>query len=322
VIKKIQQNTLDLLDGQERPTIILGLSGGADSVFLFRALQALHAAEKISLIAVHINHGWRETATRDEQFCKDLCADYNIPIITEKMVYWDPLVPASKRNSGSKEADAREVRRIIFQQYQERYNAAYIALAHHADDQVETFFIRLIRGAGLTGLSSMRAVQDSFIRPLLDTTKAEILGWLAENSQGFCHDETNDSMAYLRNRIRNVLVPAFTACDARAITSTLRTITHLQEEDFALQEICTQMLESMKGDQGWYNTRDFLRYPSALRARMLISLLVQAGAPFTPTQALLEEIERFLCSPRGGAHQMGRDLFVEKKQSLFRITAA
>ncbi len=318
-IKPIQEYVLQLITTHARPTILLGLSGGADSVFLFHTLLALHKAEKITLIALHINHGWRETALRDEQFCTALGAMHDIQIIIEKVAHGNSLVPSHKRNSGSKEADAREARRVIFEEYRQKHGAAYIALAHHADDQIETFFIRLIRGAGLTGLCSMRPTQDHLLRPLLSITKAEILAWLAENNQTFCHDETNESMAFLRNRIRTNFMPLLAECDSRALRSTLRTITHLQQEEEVLLQLCTQTLEALKDPSGWYKIESFLACAPALRTRILTSLLIQASAPFTPTEGLFKEIERFLNSRRSGTHTIRTGLSIKKKKRFFCI---
>ncbi|MDQ5890797.1 MAG: tRNA(Ile)-lysidine synthase [Candidatus Dependentiae bacterium] len=323
LIKKVQDRLLQLTNTIARPKILLGLSGGADSVFLFRALAPLHEMKLISLDSIHINHGWRDTADNDMRFCAQLVTfQHRLSLILEETKSWADKLPAQKKNSGSKEADAREIRRFIFEHYRHAWNYDVIALAHHADDQIETFFIRLIRGSGLTGLCAMQEKQDHLVRPLLTISKAEILTWLKENNQEFCHDETNDSMAFLRNRIRAKLTPALAACDERATQSLLRTIAHLQQEETLLTYVCAQTIDALKDENEWYKIKEFFECAPALRVRILTTLLIKALAPFTPSESLFAEIERFLASPNGGSHEVAPSVTIHKKKRSFYLQSA
>jgi len=311
--KKIQ----DFITTTGKKSFLLGLSGGADSVFLFHQLAPLHKSGLIVLHCLHINHEWRDTAQRDEEFCKALCKAEAIPFTAEKAHRWYARISPAKQGTGSREADAREMRRVVFAHYQKVLAADVILLAHHADDQMETFFIRLIRGAGLTGLCSMQEHEDTIYRPLLSTRKKEILGWFEEQGKNYCYDETNDDLSFLRNKIRATLIPAFEASDARASNSLLRTIAHLQQEESLLEEITTAAIQGITAEPGWYRTTLLLNCQKALQIRIILALLIKQKEAFTPSESLFEEIIRFLRSPHGGTHVIGTDIAIEKRQKLF-----
>jgi tRNA(Ile)-lysidine synthase len=316
----VASNTEQLLHDYTKPVVLLGLSGGADSVFLFHALLLLQQRGRIELHAIHINHGWRHDAAIDETFCAELCALHGVAYTGEHTKNWREYVAPHKQDTGSLEANAREIRRVIFTQHKEKLGAQFVALAHHADDQIETFFIRLIRGSGLTGLCSMQSLADGIIRPLLHCTKKDILAWLNQHNQPFCSDSTNADLSFLRNRIRSILTPALTACDARSTPSILRTITHLQQEEDVLRKICKQTLQALTNESGSYSVPGFLACAPALRARIITEILIAAGVAFTPSETLFAEIIRFLDSPRGGIHMLGNTWGIQKKQGRFVVT--
>src|SRR5580704_10711033 len=152
-------------------TIVLGLSGGPDSIFLLHVLAALHNQKKITLIAAHLDHGWRATSAADAQFCMHEAQRLGIACIIGHLDEFKDTISWN----GSQEELGRKTRRLFLQQVAERYNAHHIALAHHAQDQQETFFIRLIRGSSIAGLASMLPANGIYIRPLLATSKTDIL---------------------------------------------------------------------------------------------------------------------------------------------------
>src|SRR5438132_9177816 len=132
--------------------IVIGLSGGPDSVFLLYFLASLQQKYNLSLIAAHLNHEWRKEADQEQQDCATLAQNLNIPFVTAKR---SELSVPFKQN-GSQEEYGRKMRRHFFEKVLHEHNADAIALAHHLQDQEETFFIRLIRGSSLTGLTAMK----------------------------------------------------------------------------------------------------------------------------------------------------------------------
>jgi tRNA(Ile)-lysidine synthase len=146
-----------------KPTIILGLSGGPDSVFLFHLLNQLVIDGSINLVAVHVDHCWRENSAHDAEFCKQLCQEKNIPY----ELYKNGKIAGEIVHTGSQEDYGRRLRRHCFQDARTKHNADFIALAHHRQDQQETFFVRLLRGTSLNGLRCMDSLNGYYSQHLL-----------------------------------------------------------------------------------------------------------------------------------------------------------
>lgn len=188
----------DLQDGR----ILLALSGGADSVALLHALATLRRKFHFQLAAAHLNHALRAAESdRDEAFVRELCARIGVELIVER-------ARGLKPSDGNLEARARTARQRFLARAAARVEADYIALAHQADDQAETVMLRLLRGAGVTGLGAMAEVSaGNVIRPLLEVRRSAILAYLNEIGARFVEDSTNASLKYDRNRVRHRLMP-------------------------------------------------------------------------------------------------------------------
>ena len=186
-------------------TVLVGVSGGADSVALLKSLINLKEILKIKKIAVcHINHNLRETAKRDEDFVRDLCKRENIDFYLKNA----DIKKEKKRLKVSEEEAGRIVRYEFFHKIKEETGATKIATAHNLNDQIETFFIRLLRGASSDGLVSVKPIrEDNVIRPLIETKREDIETYLNLEGQKFVTDETNFETDYLRNKIRLMLIP-------------------------------------------------------------------------------------------------------------------
>lgn len=312
MFKKIENYLKNHIDLNSKPHVIVGLSGGPDSVFLLHFLHSLK--NHITLTAAHLNHGWRQQADRDERFCKTLCNSLNIPFTS---AHANDLT-LSLKPSGSKEAMGRKLRRHFFAEVKSQLDADYIALAHHQQDQQETFFLRLIRGCSLEGLTGMRPVCGPYIRPLLATSKHDILQYLHERNISYVIDHTNQSDSYLRNRIRNHVIPALQRVDPRFDHKFDTTLTTLTQENRLIQALTKQAFQ----DVFTSNTGDadkFLALDPILQKRVLIEWLCQEKVPFCPSTAYLEEITRFLAYNHGGAHQISQTWTIKKKQKRFWI---
>lgn len=282
----------------ENSTIIIGLSGGPDSVFLLQVLAHLRAEKNLTLIAAHLDHGWRAESKNDVQFCNDRAASYNVPIIVKTL---NNLNLEIKFN-GSKEEIGRKARRAFFESLAKEYNASAIALAHHADDQMETFFIRMVRGTSLAGLAGMKAKEGMYIRPLLEIKKAEILHYLHENNIRYVIDESNNSDAYLRNRIRNTVIPALQKADDRFEQNFTALHANLTQTEQLLQELAAKTLVQISDEEGSLSIEPLLSLHPVLCNRVLINWLITNKVPFTPSQSLLDEIMRFFKQPGNGKH--------------------
>jgi len=200
VIKFIDENNLI----EKNDKILVALSGGPDSVFLLNFLIKYKRKFKIDLGALHINHKIRgRRAKEDEIFCRELTAQFNIPYYS---VERDVKAFAVKNKISIEEA-GRIIRYNELNIVQKKYNYTKIATAHNCSDNSETVFLNLIKGTGLSGLAGIPVRRGNIIRPILISTKQEILDYLNLNRIKYRIDETNISSNYERNYIRNEIIP-------------------------------------------------------------------------------------------------------------------
>lgn len=184
--------------------VIVGVSGGADSICLLLILLELKKEIEFDVVAVHVNHGLRGVdADRDEAFVNRFCAERNVPL----EIYFADIEAIAKERKQSTEEAGREVRREFFERARCKHEGTKIALAHHQNDNAETFLFRLARGTGLKGLGGMAPVKDGYIRPLLCIERDDIEKYLREQGVSYCMDSTNEGDEYTRNRIRNHVLP-------------------------------------------------------------------------------------------------------------------
>ncbi|CAM4307351.1 tRNA lysidine(34) synthetase TilS [Paenibacillus alkaliterrae] len=192
----------------EGARIVAAVSGGPDSMALLHMLAALAQEGKISVIAAHVNHGFRiEESAHELEAVKTYAEKLGVPCETAVLD-----LPSYIEETGmNSQAAAREKRYAYLHEIAERYGASRIALAHHADDQAETVLMRVIRGTGLTGLagilSKRREKNVELIRPMLRMNKSDILRYCEEHHIPYCTDSSNKERHYFRNMIRLDILP-------------------------------------------------------------------------------------------------------------------
>ncbi len=202
---------IDLLPILEKcGKIIIGLSGGADSVCLTHMLYKYFGNTK--LMCIHINHGLRgEEALSDEEFSKNFSASLGIDF---KAVRINVNEISAKTGEGTEEC-ARRLRYEIFNKHASIND--FIATAHNADDNAETLLLNLIRGSGLKGMSGIPTIRENIVRPILDLSRAEIENYCKTNGLGFVVDSTNLESQYSRNKVRNIVFPYLKNINDKAI---------------------------------------------------------------------------------------------------------
>jgi tRNA(Ile)-lysidine synthase len=194
--------------------VLVGLSGGSDSVALTRLLLDLAKNGEFEIAGVaHFNHLLRPTAARDEAFCEEFARRLALPIVTE---HGDVAAYADEHGLSSEDA-ARRLRYGFLKRAAAALEASRIAVAHTQDDQAETFLLKLMRGAGATGLGGIYPQRDLVIRPLLDVTRAELRTYLTNMGEQWMEDESNADITNPRNRIRHRVLPELD-CAAGAST--------------------------------------------------------------------------------------------------------
>jgi tRNA(Ile)-lysidine synthase len=282
-------------------SVVVGLSGGPDSVFLLHYLKQVQNKQALTLVAAHLNHEWRTTADADEQFCAQLAQNLTIPFVSKKI----SELPVQKKYNGSKEENARNYRRFFLESVAHEHGATTIALAHHANDQQETFFIRLLRGATLSGLAGMKPKKDHYVRPLLFLSKEEIVHYLDAHNIAYCVDETNDSPSFLRNRIRQTIIPALKLCDSRFETQFSRTLAHVQETEQFLDQLTQKTFaDSAHEENGsWHlNTQKLKSLDQFLQRKVVVHWLIKEKVPFVLTEQFVDEIMRFFATSTKNEH--------------------
>jgi tRNA(Ile)-lysidine synthase len=184
-------------------TVVVGLSGGADSVALLDVLTLLAARDGFAVVAAHLDHGLRAGSAVDAAFCGGLCRRLGAPLRTGRA---DVKARARREKGGTEEA-ARSERYAFLRTVARDTGAAAIAVAHTLDDQAETFLLRLLRGAGSAGLGAMRPLAGDILRPMLEATRKDVLAHLQARGLEWREDETNADPSFLRNRARHELLP-------------------------------------------------------------------------------------------------------------------
>ena len=210
--------------------LVIGLSGGVDSVSLLSILASLSVQLSFTLSALHINHGISPNANKWEKFCLNLCRAHGIPIKITKL-------KISRSPGTSLEAIARDAR---YQKFK-KLKADHVILAQHLDDQAETLLLQMLRGAGVKGLGAMPVIRNQIsedgnrppdtgpqiLRPLLNVSRSEIEGYAQENKLYWMTDESNNDVSFDRNFLRHKIFPLLEKRFPSYRTTLLRTSRHM-----------------------------------------------------------------------------------------------
>lgn len=248
VAQFIQNRQLMTKDGK----YLLGLSGGSDSVALFRMLQSLG----FHFHAVHCNFHLRgEESDRDENFCVDLCRKFKVEL---HRIHFDTTTYASLHQV-SIEMAARELRYRYFEKLRQDLSIDDIVIAHHQDDQVETILLNIVRGTGLRGLMGIHPRNGHIVRPMLEVTRKEILHYLQSIGQDYVTDSTNLTNEARRNVIRHEVVPVLRQLNP-SIGDTLSALARrMSEVSQFLVPRMEQLIEEAKIDTDQYDMEKILQ---------------------------------------------------------------
>ena len=284
---------------QNGDSIVVACSGGPDSMVLLDVLSRLAPLYSLRLTACYVHHGIRSAADDEVDFVRREALKRNCGFAWQ---YVD--VPAlARREKLSEEAVGRRERYRILRTMKRACGASAIAVAHHGDDQAETVLLHLLRGSGLQGLCGMEARRDDIIRPLLGFTKAELASYAAEEGIPSCHDETNDSTRYHRNRIRLELLPSLRRYDPK-ITGDLNRLADTVRADEAFLRDCTEQVygDIACPDHGVpaLDRRKLLSQPLSLQRRLIRRLWQEATGSLTNLPFHYVETIRVLAAKETG----------------------
>lgn len=294
--KKIEKFCIDNELLHNGDGIVIGVSGGADSVFLFHFLLAVMEQWKLRLHIVHINHGIRgKEALRDEQYTKELSDRYAVPCT----IFRENIPKKASEWKMTEEEAGRTYRYRCFEKVRQELAFDSVAIAHHQNDEAETVLFQLLRGSSLRGLGGIRPKRDHIIRPLLSCSREEIEAALLQEHISYCIDKTNNQNDYTRNAIRNRILPAMQRdIQPKAVEHIAKSGMYLQEvmeyidteRDRIYEEIVSPLHQEQR--QGCRIERsEFVRLPSVLQKELIMKLFeCTAGKKKDITSANVETV--------------------------------
>ncbi len=253
---------------RDKDTLLLGLSGGGDSVCLFHLLVELKKTRFYKLVAVHLNHGLRREADEEEKFVISLCARNHVQLICRTV----DIAKLARQQKANLEETARQERYRLFHEIKEQTGASAIVLAHHRNDQNETVLHHLIRGAALKGLGGMDFLRGDIVRPLLDVSKEEILDYLENHGHEWKEDASNADTVYTRNLLRHEVFPLLRTINPQIDAHLYQTSRLLHYDEMALQALATDWMHKVVSFDGKLGCKlsymDWSAAPVSFRLRL------------------------------------------------------
>ncbi len=275
--------------------LLLCVSGGCDSVALLRLLAGLKALNRWQLYVLHFNHRLRPEADEEAGFVRDLALEHELPFTLKSAGHLSPEQPGLQ-------ARAREWRRSESLKLMKSLDADRIVTAHHADDQAETWLLKWLRGAHLSGLQGMQWMDPPFIRPLLGVSKRELRDFLLEYNWSWMEDPTNLDPKYMRNRVRAELVPLLNELSRGGLDSRL---SDLHDQSQLLSEFLDHIYREweakgrLDSEHHTINLRGWDAEPALLRGEILhrfITGVTGESLPYRQVRSIIELLEK------GGPH--------------------
>lgn len=227
-------------------TVVVGVSGGPDSMTLLNILISLNKNEKINckIVVAHINHGIRIEADEETKYVQEFCKKRNIPCYVKK----EKVEELAKENKIGTEEAGRKLRYSFFEEVASKCQANKIATAHTANDNAETILMNIIRGTGLSGIKGIEVKRDNkFIRPIIELTREEIEEYCEKQKLNPKLDKTNKENIYTRNRVRNELIPFIEKEFNPNIITSLNRMSQLvlQEDEYLEKQVKKEYKEIM-----------------------------------------------------------------------------
>ena len=252
--------------------LLVAVSGGSDSVALTFILRELAGSFSIAGLA-HFNHHLRPTADRDELFCRALADRIELPFVAGGA---DVREYAASARLGIEDA-ARRARYAFLHRSAADLGAGRIALGHTRDDQAETFLLKLIRGAGPTGLGGIYPRRDALVRPLLDVSRADLREYLGTRGEAWVEDESNAALTNARSRVRHRVIPELDAAYGGPTAASIARAAGLAREDGGwLSELADKRYRELASidDQGVsFSAAELAAEPGPIRRRLLLKAL-------------------------------------------------
>jgi tRNA(Ile)-lysidine synthase len=311
-LKRVQNTVAKHQLWGPKESFIIAVSGGPDSLCLLDLLFLLSQKYDFTLHIVHVNYQLRDRdSDSDEELVRESATRYHIPLT---------VFHPKKTSRSNLEEKLRDIRYRLFEQVRTKKNATLIAVAHHEDDQAETFLLRLLRGSGMLGLSAMRPKNNFVIRPLIEMSRADILRYLKERDIPYRVDESNGDPTFLRNQLRRTLIPFIEERYQSNIKKILADTASLLATDYALLESLPSFSSTNKSGIIEFSVANFQKLPESLARHELRLLLKPYYGEKSPPKGVLDEVQKLINSTKN-KHQILKlpGLKIERKGAIVRL---
>jgi tRNA(Ile)-lysidine synthase len=292
-------------------SVLCGVSGGADSVFMLHVLKKLCERRKIKICAAHFEHGIRgDESMRDAAFVAEMCENLGI----ECMIGHGSVPEYATQNHIGLEEAARKLRYEFLEEAREKFSCDYIATAHNADDNAETMLFNLARGAGGKGLCGIPQIRGNIIRPILGITRDEIEEYLRLNNIPHVEDSTNASDDYSRNLIRHRVMPTLKEINPAFSSAVSRTAELLRRDEECLSKLAEAFIEKNYDGES-VPAKDLYEFPDAIASRVIRQIL-EENVSFVHINAVLALARK---SGLGYADICGRRICADQGRIYFNV---
>lgn len=309
IFKKINKaiNEYNMLSDGD--IIIVGLSGGADSMMLTHFLKFYL---NMNVVACHVNHNLRgEESIRDMQFVENVCKEFNIPLVVNTV----DVTSYAQQNNLTLEQAGRNLRYSIFNKALTKFNASKIATAHTLSDNAETVLLNLTRGTGLKGLCGIPPKRQNIIRPLIYLTRKEIEEYCQEHNINYVTDSTNLKPIYTRNKIRHLVIPHLKEVNPQIYSSINKTIRVLSNEQDYMKKESLAIYDQIKKPDGLI-VDELKKQHIAMRYRILSLFLDENN--INKSNDLVEKLDEMIIIEKGKIN-VKSEIFIEIKKNLLMV---
>ena len=285
--------------------IVVGVSGGADSMVLLHALKSSN--KNFNLIVAHLNHCLRgEESKRDEKFVYEFCLKNNIKFVCKR----EDILKKAQEEKISIEECGRKIRYKFFEEF-----LCTVATAHTLSDVCETFFLNILRGCALKGLLSIPQKRGKIIRPLLTFKRQDILDYCKENNLKFVEDSSNFKEIYLRNKLRLNVIPKLKEINENFENNLLKTLNIVKQDEDFLEDITKKEFEKAKVNFG-LDVKYINSLHKSIKSRIIVKFLKYNN--FSLTNDLVVKIFN-LCSRGFGREQISKNIYIAIKRGILIV---
>lgn len=305
---------------EEDDVIVVGVSGGPDSITLLTCLNKYKEKLKCKIIVAHINHLIRIDSTDDEQFVENYCKKNEIPIFIKR----EKVEEIAKEQKKGTEEVGREIRYDFFNEILEKNNANKIAVAHNLNDNAETMLLNLIRGAGLQGLEGIKPKNNNIIRPLINCKREEIEEYCKKNNLKPRIDSSNSQNIYRRNIIRNEILPKLKEINPNIVETLSKAAIIIRENNNYIKEnsekIFNKIGETENASKIFFKLSDFNKLSKTIQSELIILSIKKLDGNFKNFSSKnIEDVLRIANNNIGNKYLMIKNFRFEVKNKKIYI---